>query len=78
MRALQFGVVAAFVLLCEIESGKKILRGDSFYNPAKQVRVSDRLWAAPDTAPSWRLQQELGIDWINTDHLSDFATAAKN
>ena len=36
-----------------------------------------RLWAAPDTAASWRLQQQLGIDWINTDKLADFAAAAK-
>ena len=34
----------------EVESRKKILRGDSFYNPGKHVRVSDRLWATPDTA----------------------------
>ena len=34
----------------ENEPGKKILRGDSFYNPAMQVRVSDRLWTTPDTA----------------------------
>lgn len=34
----------------EIEPGKRILRGDSFYNTARQVRVSDRLWATPDTA----------------------------
>jgi formylglycine-generating enzyme required for sulfatase activity len=29
---------------------KRILRGDSFYNLAPHVRVSDRLWATPDTA----------------------------
>lgn len=33
----------------EVEPGKKVLRGDSFYNPARQVRVSDRLWATPET-----------------------------
>ena len=34
----------------EIEPEKRILRGDSFYNLARQVRVSDRLWGTPDTA----------------------------
>ena len=29
---------------------KKVLRGDSFFNRAEHVRVSDRLWALPDTA----------------------------
>lgn len=29
---------------------KRILRGDSFYNLAAHVRVSDRLWALPGTA----------------------------
>ena len=28
--------------------GKKILRGGSFYNPAPELRVSNRLWAVPD------------------------------
>lgn len=32
------------------EPGKRVLRGDSFYNLPKDVRVSDRLWATPDTA----------------------------
>ena len=34
----------------ESERGEKMLRGDSFYNPTRQVRVSDRLWALPTTA----------------------------
>ena len=29
---------------------KRILRGDSFFNIPQHVRVSDRLWALPDTA----------------------------
>jgi formylglycine-generating enzyme required for sulfatase activity len=29
---------------------KRILRGDSFYNLPAHVRVSDRLWALPETA----------------------------
>jgi formylglycine-generating enzyme len=29
---------------------KRILRGDSFYNRPEHVRVSDRLWAPPETA----------------------------
>lgn len=28
---------------------KKILRGGSFYNLPKDLRVSNRLWATPDT-----------------------------
>jgi formylglycine-generating enzyme required for sulfatase activity len=28
---------------------KKILRGGSFFNLAKDLRVSNRLWATPDT-----------------------------
>jgi sulfatase modifying factor 1 len=32
------------------EPNKKVLRGDSFYNISKDVRVSDRLWALPETA----------------------------
>jgi hypothetical protein len=33
-------------------SGKqmRILRGGSFYNPSRDVRVSNRLWALPETA----------------------------
>ena len=34
----------------EAEPNKRVLRGGSFYNPAREVRVSDRLWATPDTA----------------------------
>jgi formylglycine-generating enzyme required for sulfatase activity len=30
--------------------GMRLLRGASFYNIAKDVRVSDRLWAVPETA----------------------------
>jgi formylglycine-generating enzyme required for sulfatase activity len=32
------------------EPSKRVLRGDSFYNRAEHVRVSDRLWATPETA----------------------------
>ncbi len=32
------------------EPGKRVLRGDSFYNLPADVRVSDRLWAVPETA----------------------------
>ena len=32
------------------ESEKHILRGGSFYNAARELRVSNRLWATPDTA----------------------------
>ena len=32
------------------EPGKRIMRGDSFYNLGPHVRVSDRLWAWPETA----------------------------
>ena len=31
------------------DSQKKILRGGSFFNPARELRVSNRLWALPDT-----------------------------
>ena len=33
-------------------SGKqmRILRGGSFYNPSRDVRVSNRLWVLPETA----------------------------
>lgn len=34
----------------EVEPKKKVLRGDSFYNLPAHVRVSDRLWALPETA----------------------------
>ncbi len=34
----------------EVEPSKRILRGDSFYNLPEHVRVSDRLWALPETA----------------------------
>ena len=35
-----------------------------------------RLWAAPDTPESWKFQQALGIDLINTDKLAEFARYA--
>ena len=31
-----------------------------------------RLWAAPDTPQSWRIQRQLGVDLINTDKLAEF------
>lgn len=31
------------------EDGKKLLKGGSFYNLARDLRVSNRLWASPDT-----------------------------
>ena len=34
----------------EADPAKRMLRGGSFYNPARDVRVSNRLWAAPETA----------------------------
>lgn len=34
----------------EEDESKRILRGGSFYNRAREVRVSNRLWALPDTA----------------------------
>lgn len=33
-----------------VESGKHILRGGSFYNAARELRVLNRLWATPETA----------------------------
>ena len=30
-----------------------------------------RLWASPDNADSWKLQQQLGIDIINTDKIAE-------
>jgi formylglycine-generating enzyme required for sulfatase activity len=32
------------------DPSKRILRGDSFFNRSEHVRVSDRLWASPETA----------------------------
>lgn len=32
-----------------------------------------RFWAIPDTADSWKMQWELGIDMINTDRPKEFA-----
>lgn len=34
----------------EQDESKRILRGGSFFNAAREVRVSNRLWAGPDTA----------------------------
>jgi len=34
----------------EADSAKRILRGGSFFNPARDLRVTSRLWATPDTA----------------------------
>lgn len=31
-----------------------------------------RLWSAPDTPEVWSFLLELGVDWINTDHLEEF------
>lgn len=31
-----------------------------------------RLWGAPDTPKVWNFLLELGVDWINTDHLIEF------
>jgi formylglycine-generating enzyme required for sulfatase activity len=32
------------------DPSKRVLRGDSFFNLSEHVRVSDRLWAPPETA----------------------------
>jgi hypothetical protein len=40
------------------------------HNQKRQLR----LWAAPDTAESWKIQQELGIDFVNTDKLAEFSS----
>ena len=34
----------------QVNRNMKILRGASFFNPARDVRVSNRLWALPETA----------------------------
>ena len=36
-----------------------------------------RLWAAPDLPESWRIQRELGVDFINTDKLATLAGQLK-
>jgi hypothetical protein len=48
------------------------LRLQELVQKAHQQRRKLRLWAAPDTISSWRVQQEAGFDWINTDNLSEF------
>jgi len=40
---------------------------------AHEQKRKVRLWAAPDTTESWKLQETLGIDLINTDKLAEFA-----
>lgn len=45
------------------EPNKRVLRGDSFYNLPRHVRVSDRLWATPDTA-----HRDMGVRCAG-DHL---------
>jgi hypothetical protein len=50
---------------------KKALK--SLVTRAHQQRRTFRLWAAPDVPAAWELQRELGVDWINTDKLEDFA-----
>lgn len=47
-----------------------------FVRRAHEQKRKVRLWAAPDTAESWKLQQTLGIDLINTDKLAEFAKYA--
>jgi hypothetical protein len=36
-----------------------------------------RLWAAPDLPASWKVQREVGVDFINTDKLSELAGQLK-
>lgn len=43
---------------------------------AHEQKRKVRLWAAPDTPDSWKLQQTLGIDLINTDKLAEFGRFA--
>lgn len=47
----------------------------------KQVHSQDRrirFWASPDVPASWKLQQEVGTDLINTDKLADLAKYLTN
>jgi hypothetical protein len=32
-----------------------------------------RFWGAPDTEAAWKVQQDAGVNWINTDRLAPFA-----
>ena len=36
-----------------------------------------RFWNAPDNLESWKLFKTLGVDYINTDHISELAAFVK-
>ena len=40
---------------------------------AHQRHVRLRLWDAPDNPAAWSLLETVGVDYVNTDHLQDFA-----
>jgi len=56
---------------------KEKARLESIIDSVHSVKKKIRFWNTPDNADAWRLFIEMGIDYINTDHiagLSDFLT----
>jgi alkaline phosphatase len=43
-------------------------------NGAHELGKKIRFWNAPDNSQSWQWLISLGVDWINTDHISALAT----
>ena len=50
---------------------KALLR--EFVAKAHQQGRQLRLWAAPDLPSAWKLQKEMGVDFVNTDRLKQLA-----
>lgn len=57
------------------EHDRAILREvvDRAHNQGKKIRF----WASPDTPDAWKALQELGVDYINTDRITDLALYLK-
>ena len=54
---------------------KKIIEG--FITKAHSLHKKVRFWNAPDTISSWKVFMALGVDYINTDHITAAALFLK-
>jgi YVTN family beta-propeller protein len=47
-------------------------------NEAHALDIPFRFWGNPDDALTWQALKEIGVDYINTDHISQLATFLKD
>ncbi len=59
-----------------IEKDKEAI--ESVINQAHSLGKKIRFWATPDHVNTWKMLMNLGIDFINTDHVEELGTYLRN